>query len=231
MKGGQKPSGKVACIWSSDFAYAIGLLTADGCLSKDGRHIDFTSKDRAQVLLFRKCLDISTRVSSKRSSNGSLAYRTQFSDVLFYRFLLTIGLTPAKSKTIAVLDVPDEYFVDFFRGYFDGDGSSYSYYDPVFKKSFRFYITFTSASQKFFNWLQSKTELLFGVSGYFSYNRNNPYVQLKFSKKEAVMLSRIMYYKKNLPHLKRKRLKIEQSLGIISKRRSGEIGRHATFRS
>ena len=31
--------------WGSDFAYVVGLITTDGSLSKDKRHIDFTSKD------------------------------------------------------------------------------------------------------------------------------------------------------------------------------------------
>ena len=31
--------------WSPEFAYAIGLIVTDGSLSKDGRHINFSSKD------------------------------------------------------------------------------------------------------------------------------------------------------------------------------------------
>jgi len=34
-------------IWSADFAYAVGLLTTDGSLSIDGRHINLTSKRKA----------------------------------------------------------------------------------------------------------------------------------------------------------------------------------------
>ena len=109
MKRGPKPKGKVKIIWSPQFAYAIGLLTADGCLSKDGRHIDLTSKDKAQILLFKKCLGLSVKVGNKYSSNGNLAYHAQFGDVLFYKFLMSIGLTPAKSKTIGVIKIPEIY--------------------------------------------------------------------------------------------------------------------------
>lgn len=231
MQPGTKPQGKVSFVWSSRFAYAVGLLTADGCLSKDGRHIDFTSKDKDQVILFMKCLNLSTKLSKKSSGNGGMAYRTQFGDVLLYQFLLSIGLTPAKSKTMAALAIPHEYFVDFFRGYFDGDGSSFSYYDSVYEKSYRFYLSFTSASPAFIDWLRGRLSEVLGVEGYIGHNRNNPYIQLKYSKKEAVLISRYMYYRKDLPCLRRKYLKIIQSIGIIEKRRSGEIGRHATFRS
>jgi hypothetical protein len=228
---GPKPKGKVRIEWSQQFAYAIGLLTADGCLSKDGRHIDLTSKDKAQIVLFKKCLGLTTKVSKKNSGAKNEAYHTQFGDVLFYQFLESIGLTPAKSKTISSLSIPQKYFLDFVRGYFDGDGSSYSYYDPVYKKSYRFYISFTSASPKFFDWLRPEMERLLGIRGYLSYNRNNPYVQLKFSKKEAVLFVQRVYYAEDIPCLHRKRLKIMESMGIIEAGRGGVIGKHAAFRS
>ena len=214
-KPGPKPKGKVKIEWSTNFAYAVGLLTADGCLSKDGRHIDMTSKDKVQIFLFRKCLGLTTKVSQKYSGDGNLSYHTQFGDVLFYQFLESIGLTPAKSKTISSLLIPRKYFLDFLRGYFDGDGSSYSYYDSVYKKSYRFYISFTSASPKFFDWLRIEIDNSLNIKGYLAYNRNTPYIQLKFSKKEAVVLSKGMYYAKDIPCLRRKRLKIMQSMRVI----------------
>lgn len=217
--------------WSADFTYAIGLIVADGCLSKDGRHIDLTSKDKAQVVLFQKCLRITTKVSSKYSGAGNRAYCCQFSDVLFYRFLMSIGLSPAKSKIIGAVLVPDEYFIDFLRGYFDGDGSSTSHYDSVFKNSYRFYLSFTSASPVFVDWLRNKLYLILGVKGHIAYNRNNPYVQLKYSKREAVVISKRMYYSEAVPCLRRKRLKIIRSLRIIDKCRGGAIGTRAAFRT
>ena len=47
-----KPLNKVKVQWSPNFAYALGLLTTDGCLSGDGRHIDFTSQDNEQLQNF-----------------------------------------------------------------------------------------------------------------------------------------------------------------------------------
>lgn len=231
MKSGAKPKGKVKIEWSPNFAYAIGLLTADGCLSKDGRHIDMTSKDKPQVTLFKKCLGLATKVSGKYSGAGNLSYHTQFGDVLFYRFLESIGLTAAKSKTISSVSVPQEYFLDFLRGYFDGDGSSYSYFDPVYAKSYRFYVSFTSASPKFLDWLKAGLHEKLGIKGHVSHNRNTPYAQLKYSKKEAIILTEGIYYAENLPCLRRKHLKIMRSMRIIEVSRGGVIGKRAAFRS
>jgi hypothetical protein len=38
--------------WNSEISYGIGLIATDGSLSKDGRHITFTSKDQQLAELF-----------------------------------------------------------------------------------------------------------------------------------------------------------------------------------
>lgn len=230
-KTGPKPKGKIVLIWSSNFAYAIGLLTADGCLSKDGRHIDFTSKDRDQVETFKECLKLDTKISIKFSGAGNPAYHTQFGDVLFYRFLESIGLTPAKSKTLSSVLIPDQYFFDFLRGYFDGDGCSYSRYDSVFRKSYRFYISFASASPKYISWLRKNLIRRIKIRGSVDHKHNSSCLQLKYSRREAILLSTEMYKNRTCPRLERKYLKIKKSMGIIEQSPGGEIGRHATFRS
>lgn len=231
MKPGPKPKGKVKLVWSPKFAYAIGLLTADGCLLNDGRHIDFTSKDIEQVETFKKCLRLKVKTGIKHSGIGNPYTRVQFGDVLFYKFLTEIGLSPAKSKIISAVYVPEIYFADFLRGYFDGDGTSYSFYDSIFPKSFRFYVSFMSASPTFINWLRAQIQKHVGLKGYISRYSHSDYLQLKYSKYEAIVLTEFMYKNKNMYYLKRKYLKIQASLRIIGQRPGGEIGNHATFRS
>ena len=231
MKRGPKPKGIVKLEWSPQFSYAIGLLTADGCLINDGRHIDFTSKDLEQVAMFKKCLGLKVKIGIKYSGIGNPYHRVQFGDVLFYTFLTSIGLTPAKSKTISSVNVPDEYFSDFLRGYFDGDGTSYSFYDSIFPKSYRFYISFMSASPPFVDWLRKEISTMIGVKGHLAHYSDSDYVQLKYAKKEAIIVANYLYQGKGRNYLKRKYLKIQRSMRIIHGRRGGEIGKHASFRS
>lgn len=231
MRPGPKPKGKVLIKWGPEFAYAIGLLVADGCLSGDGRHIDLTSKDKEQLCTFNKCLGITNTISLKFSGHGNTAYHVQFGDVLFYKFLLKIGLTPAKSKTISKVLIPKQYFFDFLRGYFDGDGCSYSFYDSVWKNSYRFCISFASGSINHINWLRQKINQYVGLKGHISYHANSSNVQLKYSKREALILTKKMYYKEGLVCLGRKKMKIDKSLAIIESSRSGVIGKRAVFRT
>lgn len=202
--------------WSSDLAYAVGLITTDGNLSKDGRHIDLTSKDLEQIKTFLKALDFDYKISSKLSGySDKKYYRTQFSNVKFYRFLLKIGLTPAKSKTIGVLKIPDKYFADFLRGCLDGDGYTYSYYDRRWKNSFQLYTGFVSASKEYLDWLNLTIEKLYSIKGTIRFHSKA--FSLEYAKRNSLVLLKKMYYKEGILYLGRKYSKIIKALGIINK--------------
>lgn len=221
-KRGPKPKGKVKIEWTSNFAYAIGLIVTDGCLSGDGRHVLFVSNDKEQIKNYLTALKIKNRVGRTTSSfTSNKAYRIQFSDVIFYRFLVSIGLTPAKSLTVGKIKIPDEYFFDFLRGCLDGDGCSYSYWDKRWKSSFMFYICFASGSKSFVDWLRSEILVMSKLCGSLSTHRKkgtkNDYHQLKYSKYEAIKLAELIYKNKKGLKLKRKYLKIEKTLDIVRK--------------
>ena len=212
---GTKPKGKVKIRWTPNFAYIIGLIATDGCLSKDGRHITLTSKDGEQLANFKKCLGLGNIVGNTMSGyNGKPYGRVQFGDVLFYKFLLKIGLTPAKSKTIGGLKIPTRYFFDFLRGSLDGDGCTYSYWDKRWKSSFMFYTCFVSASRDHILWLQENIKKQTGASGHISGDGRKATFHLKYAKKESSAILKKMYYSDNVICLKRKRLKIEKTLSI-----------------
>lgn len=216
MRGNQKNKNYKAK-WTPKFAYAVGLITADGCLSSDGRHIDFTSKDIQLVKTFKKCMDlVNVRIGTKISGFTNKRYpRIQFSNIRLYQWLLKIGLTPNKSKTIGKLKIPNKYFFDFLRGYFDGDGSSYSYWDERWRNSFMFYTSFTSGSLSYLKWIQSKIKKLLRINGYIAASRRC--WQLKYAKKESKVLISKMYYKRNLHYLKRKYIKLKNTIRIDNK--------------
>ncbi|KKQ97202.1 hypothetical protein A3E15_01705 [Candidatus Woesebacteria bacterium RIFCSPHIGHO2_12_FULL_42_9] len=52
-------------VWTANLAYVVGLITTDGSLSKNGRHIDFTSKDYDLIKTFAKILKLKNKVGSK----------------------------------------------------------------------------------------------------------------------------------------------------------------------
>ncbi|MBI3914712.1 MAG: hypothetical protein HY327_11085 [Chloroflexi bacterium] len=196
--------------WDSSLAYAVGLLVTDGNLSPDGRHIDFTSKDRELIETFKSCLSIDNRIGLKVGgfSKPTVAYHVQFGDVGLYRWLLSIGVTPKKSKTIGAVEIPDEYFFDFLRGHLDGDGTIRKYPDPVYPKAQRLYVSFISASYQHLVWLQSRIETLLGLTGFLQEQTRS--FELTYAKQESMLLLRMMYYSTDLPCLERKRRIVQE---------------------
>lgn len=98
-KRGPKPKGRVDTTWRPELAYVVGLITADGSLSKDGRHLNFTSKDLDQIQNFQKCLaleDIKIGLKTRGAKSVKKYYQIQFGDVMFYKWLVELGLSPNK---------------------------------------------------------------------------------------------------------------------------------------
>lgn len=218
---GPKPKPKVKIKWSSDFAYAIGLITTDGNLSPDGRHINLTSKDIEQVKNFQKALGINYKIGKKSRGSGKEKkyFVVQFGDMFFYKFLNGIGLYKAKSKMIGPVKIPKKYFFDFLRGVFDGDGYSYSYWDKRWRSSFMIYIGFVSASRTFIDWLQNNIFEELTIWGHITTaKKKSQYFQLKYSKHEAIKIFRKLYYSNQVMHLSRKRLKIKRALDIVGEK-------------
>src|SRR3989344_4302985 len=99
---GPKPRGEISTQWSANLAYAIGLIASDGNLSPNGRMITFVSKDLQLINTIQSPLGICKTIHYK---HGGFAPDTKYAfinicDVLFYKFLISIGLSKAKSKTI-----------------------------------------------------------------------------------------------------------------------------------
>ena len=93
---------KIHIKWSSNFAYAVGLITADGCLNKDTRHISFVSKDLELIEKFKQSLSLKNHIgkAARGGTTEKKYFYINFGDKIFYQFLNSIGLTSAKSRTI-----------------------------------------------------------------------------------------------------------------------------------
>ncbi|MCX6807012.1 MAG: hypothetical protein NT135_02755 [Candidatus Berkelbacteria bacterium] len=191
--------------WTPDLAYIVGLITTDGCLSSDKRHIDFTSKDIALIKTFKKCLHLNNNITTKTSgSSNKLYFRIQFGNVRFYRWLLKIGLTANKTKTISKLNIPDKYFFDFLRGHLDGDGYIRIFMDKVYPNSQRLYTIFLSYNNSHLKWLSSITNRLLGIDGFIRYGTR--VWQLTYARKESLILLPKIYYNDHAPCLERKKV-------------------------
>ncbi len=204
--------------WSSRFAYAIGLITTDGCLSNDGRHIDFTSKDKELVLKLKECLGVGNKIGIKYRGNDNYrrtkCFRIQLGDKNFYEFLVSIGLSQRKSKKLGALNIPDEFFSDFLRGCVDGDGSIGFYSHPESKHP-QLRIRLYSASLDFLRWAALKVKGTFNIEGGWIEAKSNVSV-LCYAKSDSIKLFPILYSGKDCVFLSRKYDVVKKFYGRVA---------------
>jgi hypothetical protein len=192
--------------WGANLSYIAGLIAADGCLYGDERHINLTSCDTDQLEIVRKILQLYGDIKQKPNGFGGVSYYLQFSNVALYDFLFDAGIRPAKSKTIGSLLIPDMYYPDFLRGYFDGDGCVYGFWDKRWPNSLMYYTEYNGASLSFLHWLQMQNTRLAKLSP----GRIKPATRvhaLSYAKRDSQLLFNFMYYSPTNPRLDRKYLK------------------------
>jgi hypothetical protein len=182
----------------------------------------------------RRCLRLTTPIRKHDGGYGKHCHHLSWHDRALYEWLREIGLTPAKSLTLRPLEVPDEYFVDLFRGCIDGDGSVLVYMDryhvPKCERYVyeRLYVSLVSASSDFIEWLRVTVSRLTNVRGSIAVRRRpdaHPLWQLRFAKAQSIELLRWMYYAADVPCLDRKRTKAEKFLCPLGRARERPTGR------
>lgn len=207
--------------WSPILAYAVGLMATDGCVV-DGDHISFPSADRELVELFAACLGKSNPITPFRTETGGIAYRIQFGDVEFCRWLAAIGITGRKSLTIGALAVPRPLLLDVARGLLDGDGSvmnkraradtgrrSDYYWEYLQTK-------FVCGSRSHLEWLGEQLTSALGIDGLIikraARGRRHDCFTLRYSKRASHVLLHALYHDRCAPRLTRKWLIWERYL-------------------
>lgn len=174
--------------------YLVGLITSDGSLSSDGRHIIIVAKDYQYLKKVKVLCSIPQKISECNKGRGNSAYRIQIGSRKFYIFLMTLGLTPNKSKTIGRISVPNLYFPDFLRGVIDGDGCLRRWVHPSNGHE-QWILKITSGSKLFLEWISGEILGFIGVKGriHKSDMSGHIYYDLKFGKLAAMRLSEVCY--------------------------------------
>lgn len=196
--------------WSPDFAYVIGLVATDGNLRRDANEVKFYSTDHELTENYCRALglrpdDISPDdwdnpdavqvhvYHDTRHKEYKPQFHVVFSDYIYRAKLEDIGLTPNKSNTLNPLAIPDEYFRDFLRAVFDGDGCWCVSRGEI-------YGIITSGSPRFRRWLLDTIWRLTPITTGTIYN-----IDVRFQGRAAEELANFIYYRPDLPALSRKR--------------------------
>lgn len=122
--------------WSDSFAYVLGFLFTDGALqewSKIGKQatpyricqISITQKEPLILEQIREAISLNKPIMRLKNNKDSYKHMLAFRHAEIFDRLVSLGLTPNKSLTVAFPQIPGDYLRGFLRGLFDGDGSFY----------------------------------------------------------------------------------------------------------
>jgi len=115
--------------WSPRMAYVLGFFAADGTMTKTkrgGKYIAFHITDKELLEDIRLLMESEHKIAVRvRDPRWKLGYRMQIGSKKLFDDLTSFGFTPNKSNSLNLPNIPQEYFGEYVRGYFDGDGCVY----------------------------------------------------------------------------------------------------------
>lgn len=218
--------------WSSNMAYILGFITADG-------HIDDNKRFRLVFGLAKKDVSILNFIKNELCPNKQIGYRkikvrNKYHDIVTFDVsskriisdLQRLGITRRKTSNEILPSIPKKYSGDYLRGLFDGDGClSYVRRSRIingrkyFSNDFKFSIV--SKSEQFLKSVKNELGLQIG-SVKFCKNSYTGLYTWSTSDKQLISKLGQHIYKKNEFCLIRKREKFNLLWEIIKKSKSSE---------
>ncbi|MDD5318652.1 MAG: LAGLIDADG family homing endonuclease [Candidatus Pacebacteria bacterium] len=200
--------------WTSDMAYILGFMFADGNIIRNKRGAHFFAiytSDKNLLVKMRKCMGSNHKIS-ERPGIIRVGYSIQIGSKEMFEDLGRLGLTPNKSKRMKLPFIPDEYAGHFIRGYFDGDGNVWTGLFNKKRKNPRKNIlaSFTSVSVDFLNSLYILLGQLDIKGGSIYIPKIRNFGRLTYSSKDALKLYEIMYNEPHRLFLQRKKSVFER---------------------
>jgi len=192
-------------------SYILGVVCADGCLVEhnNGYHcLNITSKDLEWLQMLKQTLQAEQKICPKGT-----AHQLQIRNQNIYGDLLSLGLTPRKSKTLRMPFVPLSVFADFSRGYFDGDGTIWFGRDTRWKNSWHMKASFYSGSYGFLETLRVQLQQCAALSPGALMSLPTAF-ELRYCIKDAIKLYHWMYYDHRVLCLPRKRQRFEEFIQL-----------------
>ena len=122
---------------SSDKAYWVGFITADGYVVNSSEHRDYelgielSKCDAAHLKKFLDCIHSDSEVQFRKRQNfAGYGVDKEYEECLIRIYskkmvesLAQYGIVQNKTYSLRNTNVPQQYMWDYIRGYFDGDGS------------------------------------------------------------------------------------------------------------
>ena len=110
---------------NSENVYLMGFLAADGSIQKDGSiKIGLSSVDKSFLQKIQEALNSNYPIRDYQTKDGFNISEFVFRSEKIKSILAEYGIVNRKTYTFQFpYNLPKQYYIDFIRGYFDGDGT------------------------------------------------------------------------------------------------------------
>ena len=139
-------------VQNSNMAYILGFLASDGNISKKENCItlELNREDKYILEKIAKELQCTRPIKDYITSLGKKSSKLQFWSAEIKKDLAIYNIVPDKTFTLKPpIFLKEDFYIDFIRGYFDGDGSVY------IKDNKRKIIQFDGASKEMITWIRN----------------------------------------------------------------------------
>jgi len=203
-------------------AYILGFFAADGYITVNNRGGQFWCiqiTDGGLLKEIKKTIRSEHKIGIRKGKgNERDLYRIQIGSLEMCDDLRRLGFSERKTKNLVGPKVPIKYFSSFVRGYFDGDGHTWSGWMHKERKTQTYVIqtVFTSCSGDFLKGLASRLESFSIKNGRIRQEKER-YYRLVYSVKDSLKLYDFMYNStcSSKLLLKRKKARFEKYLKTI----------------
>ena len=200
-------------IETSNQAYWIGFIYADGCIRKDtdGRNyelnIELCDIDEQQLIDFNNELGGVHKIKHSHYEKYICNYKNiSITDTVSIRVyskkivedLIKHNVLENKTLKSEYPIVSDDLFFDFLRGYIDGDGCIYINENKISASQ----VHITSAHPEVLNYIRDKLSLYEIKSNVYKEKENKYRIYINY--KNAIKLLDLIYYDDNVQKLERK---------------------------
>jgi intein-encoded DNA endonuclease-like protein len=184
--------------WSKDMSYILGFFAADGYITvnkRGGQFWCFSITDGKLLKQIKIIIDSEHKITRREGEDKNKdQYRIQIGSIEMCNDLRKLGFRERKTKSLAIPNIPNTFFSDFVRGYFDGDGNVWTGSMHKNKKNSPHAIMtmFTSGSKNFLIELQKRLHI-FSLVGGSVYTSKRNYSRLQYSTNNSLKLYNFMY--------------------------------------
>lgn len=194
---------------NSDMAYILGFLAADGTVRKDCNEIKITvaQKDKDILEKIKEKLEFTGPIRYATTSKGFDIATLAITCQEYKKDLAEYNIIPLKTFTFSMPEKLDrKYWIDFIRGYWDGDGTICTAGKNVIKSSL------CSAHKITLEQILNFLEEYYGIPQVNIQSRKgkNPLFYFQYSINSTKKLHKALYYDDNVICLQRKKDKFNE---------------------